>query len=587
MPSSPVLAARFGPSSHSAVVYSSGRVQVSGAPLEMFAPGGALVSLVRATIAADVDSVRFLWTQEGVRSIARVEIDVPANREFGHVTVERLANAPYHLTVREIDVLTMLVAGLSNQQIAVRLVASTRTITTHVDRVLTKMGVANRTAAAVTAHSEGIVRLPLPGGSYGFENVEYGRIDSVFRGDRIPARRLSPKRRPLLIGAVLPLRGDAADDGNEMLRGSELAVAELNTRGGIHGRQLELVVAEVDVTPHNGADVASAFESLAAQSVDALTSGYLGTQDVAHEMAAQLGSPYLNAATSQAMVDRVSEEPRFNRIFQVVPSEVHYGPGFLRFLTHLRDSRQWRPSSREVLILEPADSAAIDFGSEAMAEIADRRGWQLSTLRASHNTEAGWSGIADEVRRRAPAAAFIGHYYVPGTVAFLRAVLDDPPPTLLYALYSPSIPAFRRSLGAAAEGLLWATVSGTYSDERGRSFADRYRTTYGAAPGRAHAGTAYDRVHIIASAWSRSSNPHDFAQVAGNIRSTTYRGVNGAYHLDLPGQSALAYPDSTRDPSIAQAHLVYQVQGGRHRILAPEPYADSSFVLPPWIAGRR
>ena len=63
-----------------------------------------------------------------------------------------------------------------------------------------------------------------------------------------------------------------------------------------------------------------------------------------------------------------------------------------------------------------------------------------------------------------------------------------------------------------------------------------------------------------------------------------YRGVNGAYHFDTAEQVALSYPNVSRDPSLAQAHLVYQIQDRRHRILAPDPYTEATFRLPPWIA---
>jgi branched-chain amino acid transport system substrate-binding protein len=63
-----------------------------------------------------------------------------------------------------------------------------------------------------------------------------------------------------------------------------------------------------------------------------------------------------------------------------------------------------------------------------------------------------------------------------------------------------------------------------------------------------------------------------------------HRGVNGTYVFDHAGQCGLAYPDVTPDPSIGQAHLVLQIQHGRHRTLAPAPYAVSQFVRPPWMS---
>jgi branched-chain amino acid transport system substrate-binding protein len=59
--------------------------------------------------------------------------------------------------------------------------------------------------------------------------------------------------------------------------------------------------------------------------------------------------------------------------------------------------------------------------------------------------------------------------------------------------------------------------------------------------------------------------------------------VNGSYSFDNPGQCTLAYPDVTLDPSIGQAHLVFQIQDAEHRILSPVPYAESTFRRPPWM----
>ncbi len=68
------------------------------------------------------------------------------------------------------------------------------------------------------------------------------------------------------------------------------------------------------------------------------------------------------------------------------------------------------------------------------------------------------------------------------------------------------------------------------------------------------------------------------------LRHAAHRGVNGTYVFDHAGQSGLAYPDVTLDPSVGQAHLVLQVQHGRHRTLAPAPYAVSKFIRPPLLS---
>lgn len=62
------------------------------------------------------------------------------------------------LTDREREVLTLVAAGLTNDEIAARLVLSPATAKTHVSRVMTKLGARDRAQLVVIGYESGLVR---------------------------------------------------------------------------------------------------------------------------------------------------------------------------------------------------------------------------------------------------------------------------------------------------------------------------------------------------------------------------------------------------------------------------------------------
>jgi DNA-binding NarL/FixJ family response regulator len=106
-----------------------------------------------------VDAIRVVAAGEGMLApaVTRRLIDAFAS---GTVTRVAPAGGPVldTLTPRELDVLTLLVRGMSNAEIGEALGVATGTVKAHVNAVLGKLGVRDRVQATILAYDLGLVR---------------------------------------------------------------------------------------------------------------------------------------------------------------------------------------------------------------------------------------------------------------------------------------------------------------------------------------------------------------------------------------------------------------------------------------------
>lgn len=164
-----------------------GELYFSGAPEGRFLPSDQRVvemlaahaglAIVTARLAARAEELATLrerdrLTRQVQDAVGKALVDVlaearsaveagpeAARTALGRVeaTVADTLGVMRELTPRERDVLRLMVDGLANKEIAARLGLSDKTVKTHVSSVLAKLGVADRTQAAVLAVRSGLL----------------------------------------------------------------------------------------------------------------------------------------------------------------------------------------------------------------------------------------------------------------------------------------------------------------------------------------------------------------------------------------------------------------------------------------------
>lgn len=97
------------------------------------------------------------WIDPAIAKVVFSSIGKPQNNKMAEDVICKKDKNSYGLTERELDVLSLMVDGLTNPQIADKLVITRATAKAHVHSILQKLCASSRTQATVMAMKEGLV----------------------------------------------------------------------------------------------------------------------------------------------------------------------------------------------------------------------------------------------------------------------------------------------------------------------------------------------------------------------------------------------------------------------------------------------
>ena len=401
------------------------------------------------------------------------------------------------------------------------------------------------------------------------------------------ARRAGAAAKPIVLG--IPTSQTAAHgvaDDQDHLNGTLLAQEEINAAGGILGRKLELKVVDVDkLQPES---CSSAVRALVDARVDAISNAFLFVPIPAMDASVKWACPYLSGNTQRAATDAMRVNPaKYGHIFQVDPSEVHYGYHFPIWLQAMQDQGVWHPTNQRVHIVQE-QVAYNQLIAKAAQEALQKSPFELAAVTDIQYPVQNWGPVVEQIHQVGAGAVMIDHWVAAEFAAFCKQFRAKPlKNALVYLQYGPSQPEFLELAGPAAEGFCWSTVMGVPMNARGRAYRAKYQQRFPGVMGLCYTGIAYDIVYYLKAAWEAVGDPSKFADVCAWIRTHPHDGICGHINMNNEYQEAAHFPDNgypvtaaALDQGVSQLYV--QVQGGEHRIIYPVELQETSLKPAPW-----
>lgn len=381
------------------------------------------------------------------------------------------------------------------------------------------------------------------------------------------------------IGVMAPLTGPTASDGEEFVKGVELAVKEANANGGVAGHTFEVVTA--DVVDHSAANVSAAAERLlSTDGVHVILTGYASLSMFETELMAEANMPYIPAGPSPQFAAIVSQAPEdFTCCWSFTADFKGYETDVTPTIEALSAAGHFPLDEKTVAIIS-SDNPYSKTISEGMKVAFKDAGWTITTDElVPFGPVSDWRPILAKVREN-PPEVIINTDYIPSNAAlFTNQFRENPTDSVLFLQYAPLVPEFVELTGEKSNGVLYNAIGATLDVDnhpRGQEVAEKYRQEYGADSG-AYGTGLYEMTTVYFDALEKVGDPTDHKAIGKAIGETKRPVVSG--HLEFDPETHVAKQSNDHVPV-----TFFQIQDGKGVMIAPEKYKNGSFKTPVWMS---
>jgi len=382
--------------------------------------------------------------------------------------------------------------------------------------------------------------------------------------------------RTIRIGVPTPITGYGASMGADILAGISMAVEKVNAAGGVLGKPLEMIIADIEESGMESCRLAAELMDKAGV-VAIFPGGFFGSEFI--HVFGKYDPPLLHASAEEEAVEAVvTNLPQYRNIFQLSASEESFGINAVKVLV---GELPIEYANNKVALL--GGHLGYDRQIKASARrMFENEGWQVIMDETYSYGTTDFEAQVAEIRSKEPGIIFGCLTSVNTSVAFINQFLASPTNSILFVQWSPAAAEFKELLGEKANGIVWQTEYGYLPSPENLAWVEEFKVRFGRAPGKAWPAMMEDMLHIWKRAVEWCGCPTDYACICQYIESLSdhpFVGRLGRYGMNRERHEGLTGDDWL------PIHF-YQVQGHDDLLLflGTRAVGANRFQIPPWFA---
>ena len=325
----------------------------------------------------------------------------------------------------------------------------------------------------------------------------------------------------VLIATAGPMTGQYAAFGEQMKRGAEMAVADINAAGGVLGQQVKLTIGDDACDPKQAVAVANQFVS---QGVIFVAGHFCsGSSIPASAVYAEEGILQISPASTNPKLTDDAYAKGWKNVFRVCGRDDAQGVVAGRFLAE-------KYKGKKVAILHDKTAYGKGLADETKKNM-NAAGLQEAMYEAYTAGEKDYSALVSKLKAAGIDAIYVGGYHTEAGLIIRQANEQGYFPQLVSgdALVTDE---YWRITGKAGEGTLMTFQPDPRDKPEARAVVERFRAD-GYEP-EGYTLYTYAAIQVWAEAVKRA-NSFDMEKLSDVMRGGTYKTVIGTLTFDYKG----------------------------------------------------